>query len=200
MKTARKIIIGVLSVILSGLAGWTVVNAFHEPYVAPVSPVLIEKVRTGDIIFTEGHSLKSDIVRLGGGRDTEISHTGFIQTRGDGLYVTHMSIDDDRIMSERIETFMERNVVQSYVIMRMDADKGKLGGILDSLVAAEVPFDNSYDIYDPSEYYCTELVCRVLESAGYDVGDVRMVNGVLYPSDLLRLEGLELIHREPGGK
>ncbi len=192
-----KAVVWVLSAILSMLIFWIVGTLFQEAYIASVPEDLSEYLVTGDVIFTEGHSLKSDIVRFGSGHENEISHVGFVQKREDGLYVTHMSIDDDKIVSELIDTFMLRNEVQGYVIMRMIPEpcSCRINMVLDSLIMEEIPFDNRYDIMEPSEWYCTELVCRVLDMAGCSLVDDMNDDGILYPSDLMKHEGLKLIYK-----
>lgn len=163
---------------------------------AVIPEELSSNVRTGDLIFSKGHSFKSDIVRMGGKRKSDISHVGFIQVKEDSVYVVHMSIDDDKIMSEPLETFIVRNKVRGYSLRRLmpNIDIDRLDGVLDSLLRSRIAFDNHYNMVDDTEYYCTELICKTLYKIGLtEMADMEF-DKILFPTDLMTHKDLEEIY------
>ncbi len=159
-----------------------------ETDLACVTDRLKESIVDGDVIFTEGYSFKSSIVRLGQKGDSRISHTGFLHVLNGKVYVTHMSIDDDVIMSEPIDAFIQRSSVVSYQIRRWThpINKERFNKIIDSLLTLKIRFDNEYNMQDDTEYYCTELVCKVLMLSGNKEMDfAESDDGILYPHMLM---------------
>lgn len=132
---------------------------------ATISSKSEELLLTGDVIFTQGVSFKSDVVRaFGGDKTSGLSHCGII-VRDSTTSVVHMSIDKDMITREPIAEFMQSNQVAGFTVCRV------VGGVVDSkllvelegLLNSEIAFDNGYNATDDKELYCTELVCSIYE-------------------------------------
>ena len=125
------------------VGGFMYLTELHTPPPATVPATLRQQLRTGDILFSEGHSLKSNLARLTGRNEAEneVSHTGFIQRRGETLFVTHMSIDDGRMMSEQLDTFIRRNRVGRLYFTRLHTpfNQERLALVLDSLLSLRQP-------------------------------------------------------------
>lgn len=169
---------------------------------AKVPETLRKEARTGDILFSEGASFKSDLVRMTNLYKTNnISHTGFLQQRETGLYVTHMSINDGQMVSELIDTFIHRSQVRHFLVMRLQEDfnRIRLSNVLDSLLHLPIGFDNNFDMEDNRYYYCTELILKALHLAGCKTLDEVPYQHVLYPADLAQCKALKIIqlHDEP---
>lgn len=155
-----------------------------------------KEAQTGDIIFTEGDSFKSDIVRFASSSKSNVSHTGFLQMKENGLYVVHMSIDKNCIVSEPIDSFISYNNVADFYVMRLrnEFDKEKLVQVLDSMLSYRIKFDHHYDMLDNERYYCTELIYKTLLFIDcHDLEDVTYEK-ILYPIELMKSPKLKAIH------
>lgn len=201
MKPCHLIAGSICALALSAAAvgGFVYLTEQHTPPPAIVPTALRQQLRTGDILFSEGHSLKSDLVRLTGRNEaeSEVSHTGFIQRRGEALFVTHMSIDDGRMMSEPLNTFIRRNQVSRLYFTRLHTpfDRERLALVLDSLLSLPMPFDNRFRMEDDTEYYCTELIVKTLHLSGCYTFDSLFLHSreVLYPARLMQINALQRI-------
>lgn len=151
-------------------------------------PTLCSTIRTGDLLFSEGRSLKSDLVRIASARyRSEFSHVGFLRPRDGEVRVVHMSIDDGYIVEEPLADFIRRNRVPDIGIRRLrDApDSGRLCRVLDSLLSMRKPFDYDFSLEDEQAYYCTELIVKALEAAGSaGRAEWSAEGGILYPARL----------------
>ncbi len=162
---------------------------------------------SGDVIFTEGNSLKSDMVRMASGVTAEqnFSHCGFIVAeRAEGteqrediaIYVVHMSINKGVIVKEPIDSFWSNNKVTSYAICRAEGfeQSRALELALEELLLGQVNFDNSYDASQSEELYCTELICYIFERVGgvnlYPYDDLKRF---IYPNNLFETHTLNKI-------
>lgn len=181
------------------VGGFMYLTELHTPPPATVPATLRQQLRTGDILFSEGHSLKSNLIRLTGRNEAEneVSHTGFIQRRGETLFVTHMSIDDGRMMSEQLDTFIRRNRVGRLYFTRLHTpfNQERLALVLDSLLSLPMPFDNRFRMEDDTEYYCTELIVKTLHLSGCYTFDSHFLHSreVLYPARLMQSNALQQI-------
>lgn len=196
----RHLITGFICILVSGVAttcGFAYLRAHRTVSLATVPEALLQQFRTGDILFSKGHSLKSDWVHLTGRDDTRngVSHTGFMQRRDGELFVTHMSIDDGRIMSEPLDTFIRRNRVSRLCPTRPRApfDRKRLTHVLDSLLSLPMPFDNRFRMEDDTEYYCTELIVKALHLSGCHTFDTLFLHSreILYPARLMESGALQ---------
>lgn len=145
-------------------------------------------VHTGDLLFSEGHSLKSDLVRIAAAKyRSNYSHVGFLRRTGDRVHVVHMSIDDGCILDETPAEFIRRNRVLNIGVYRIEngTDTVRLCRVLDSLLAIRKPFDYGFDMNEDETYYCTELICKVLKKTGTDIFDGMTYDKILYPPTLL---------------
>lgn len=146
-----------------------------------------EDIVSGDLIFTEGHSFKSDIVRLGNRDENRYSHVGILLREVDSISVVHMSIDLDCIVKEGIESFVKNNNVVSFDVCKMDMDvsEPKLKSLIDSMLSQKIEFDMDFDHIDRTKLYCTEMVCDVYEKLCDTIffPDIK-TSTIIYPGDL----------------
>ncbi|MFI3263017.1 MAG: YiiX/YebB-like N1pC/P60 family cysteine hydrolase [Rikenellaceae bacterium] len=172
---------------------------------------------SGDVIFTEGNSFKSDMVRIASGVQAEqnYSHCGFIIVEREEdvgeihvsedsaeklekieVYVVHMSIDKGHIVKEPIDSFWSNNKVTSYAICRADGftQNQSLEIALEELLLMQVKFDNSYDASQNQDLYCTELICYIFDKVGdlnlYPYDDLKRF---IYPENLFETKPLNKI-------
>lgn len=147
---------------------------------------------SGDIVFTDGNSVKSDAVRMvSGAKDgIDYSHCGIIIIESDNVYVVHMSINQGMIVKELIDNFWITNRVNDYAICRVEGSVStqKIEEELNKLLHNKVLFDNGYNAMDSEELYCTELVCYVYDK----VSDVNLYpfedqSVYIYPNNLFEI-------------
>lgn len=145
-------------------------------------------VHTGDLLFSEGHSLKSDLVRIAAVKyRSNYSHVGFLRRTGDRVHVVHISVDDGRILEETLAEFIRRNRILNIGVYRIEngTDTVRLCQFLDSMLNMGKPFDYGFDMDEEETYYCTELICKALKRTGTDVFDAISCDKILYPPMLL---------------
>lgn len=147
---------------------------------------------SGDIVFTDGNSVKSDAVRMASGAkdDLDYSHCGIIIIESDNVYVVHMSINKGMIVKELIDNFWSTNRVNDYAICRVEGfvSTQKIEEELNKLLHNKVLFDNGYNAMDSDELYCTELVCYIYNN----VSDVNLYpfedqSVCIYPNNLFEI-------------
>lgn len=142
---------------------------------------------TGDIIFTEGVSFKSDIVRLFSfDADSKYSHCGLV-IKDSLTHIVHMSIDKDMILCEEISDFLTNNRVAGFSVCRIrDCFIGSsLTQEVSCLLDNSIAFDNKYDASQSNELYCSELICMIYKELYqinlYPRDDIRKV---IYPNEV----------------
>lgn len=128
----------------------------------------LEIVRTGDIVFTVGHSWKSDIVRRHDKDNNPFrySHVGFIyEDNGGGYSIVHMSIDSGMILKQPLDIFCETNGVEDIGIYRLNApyEIPLLRPKIDSILYLKKEFDYSFSMSNNSQYYCTEFIIKTFQ-------------------------------------
>lgn len=149
----------------------------------------VRLIQTGDIIMSEGFSLKSDAVRLlsGVGAVHQFSHCGIARVEGDSTYVVHMSTDSSRIVSEEIHRFVVQNTSLGIGVYRLREPfpLPSLCRQLDSLQAIPMPFDPMFHMQSEKSYYCTELVVKVFSHIGCPAFQSLLHEDRVTPSELI---------------
>lgn len=172
-------------------------------------PLNIE-LRDGDIIFRRGGSAMSFFVRA---IDTKgfYTHIGIIVEIKDEFYALHSVPDEapkgdfDRVKMEPLNDFFEGTKALNGAVYRTQLSADELTIVTDEILrfhANKVPFDDSYNIEDSTEIYCTELLVRSFDKVDYDItaGNFTDLDLILFsgkhilPSDILLNEELILVH------
>lgn len=198
MLRTRHIVILVSGCLLScllGLGGYR--YRIEQQQRCDPATLPLGEVHDGDLIFSEGHSLKSDLVRMAArSYHSDYSHVGFLRHRGAELRVVHMSIDDGCLLEESLEEFIRKNRVRSIGIGRLCREPApeRLNRTLDSLLLTGKAFDFDFDLQDDGAYYCTELIVKALSAAGAPLRTLATQEGILYPPALLNPETSSLIN------
>ena len=163
----------------------------HAPNLAEAT-----QLKTGDLVFCAGQSVKSDMVRTASQGNALFSHVGFVVCRkGKEPQMVHMSADADAIVCESFEDYIHTSSATALSFYRIPSlkDTAGLHAILDSLVAGKTPFDRQFDFNDSEKLYCTELVMKVVEAVGCDVFRNVSREGYVCPDDLLNVKGLKFL-------
>lgn len=167
------------------------IGYFYFPYVKTTSllNVDLKSIQPGDLVFSVGKSLKSDMVRmLDSNSDITYSHVGLVLGCNNGtIYIVHMSIDKGYIVCETIQDFIQtsNSVELGFYRLRAPPDKGRLYHIIDSLVEMKKKFDRTFDLSNDEEYYCSEMVYKVLKKVNPNIYKGIQYHRYLYPADLI---------------
>lgn len=165
------------------------ITFFNRKRICEPKVDLTSQVETGDLVFSVGESVKSDIVRFfGDDPDCEYSHVGIIIKDADNksYSIVHMSSDLGVIASQRIEDFVKTadSSRLGFHRFRKMIDKNRIAVIVDSLVVMNKQFDNAFNMKDDTDYYCTEFVYKVLRDAGSEIYNDIKFDRDLFPDVL----------------
>lgn len=176
---------GLILLLVAGMiVVWWAVSSQRRSFTSPDT----RGWQTGDIFFSSGNSWKSLCVRaLGGESEERISHCGFILIKDGRPMLVHASTDKGHVTMEGVEEYARVNDVSgiSAVRLRELPDTVQLRRRLEELLRAGKPFDNSFDLSDTTEYYCTELILRVLERVGSRAFVPLLSSDYVYPQQLV---------------
>lgn len=128
-------------------------------------------IQDGDIILRHGFGLVSDLIVEQLNENYDLSHCAILCKDGDSITVIHSvssSISPhDGVQSQALDPFIRDSQKNSVIIVRYKkhGERGSREGIsrrAKEYLAKEVPFDESFDINDSSEFYCTELLWKCI--------------------------------------
>ncbi len=149
------------------------VNYYH------LTPEEISKLKDGDIILRHGFGLVSDLIVEQLDENYDLSHCAILCKDSNHYYVIHSVSSSvspaDGVQSQELEPFIRDSWKNSVVVVRYKGDttKGSNSGLsrrARAYLKQEIPFDNSFDINDSSEFYCTELLWKcIMNEYGDDI-------------------------------
>lgn len=155
------------------------------------------KIRTGDLIFRQGISTASELVRH---LDTQqFSHVGLlIKYRGlwHVLHAVPGESDDNRdtVKLEPLNQFLRKDRCEKAEVVSIPCSETVSQHAAQyALTKLGLPFDDTYNLSDSSKYYCTELVWQAYLHQDIDISKgkrhkLRFLGSeksVLLPSDLM---------------
>lgn len=134
-------------------------------------------VRSGDVIFIRGKSIRSAVVRLLEGSNRDYSHVGLVVLENGHPFIIHAdpAATTDRVIKEPWDAVISPKRITTATIFRMaDSSTAERLGIQASTVAQRfwrdaLLFDHEFDLTTPQKLYCTELVWRAYMAAGIDL-------------------------------
>lgn len=157
-------------------------------------------LRNGDLIFREGPSFNSKIVKSMS--DSKFSHVGMVYKSNGRWMVVHAVPDEseshetDFVKCEPIESFLDPSKAKSSKFMRVKCNNQQaLHAVKYALskVNNKTLFDNDYDLNDTTRLYCTELVWQAYKHQGinliskfHKISFLGKTRQVIYPADLLQ--------------
>lgn len=155
----------------------------------------MHQLRTGDLVFCTGQSIKSDLVRMASSEDAVFSHVGFVVMKDGVAKMVHMSADTDVITDEPFSSYISTSNVSRLSFYRIKSLRNTclLEQRLDSLLTLQVPFDHQYDFQNSEKLYCTELIVKSLMAVGCEVFKQAVSKKYVYPDDLQKMSGLEFL-------
>jgi hypothetical protein len=129
-----------------------------------------QKIQDGDIILRHGYGLVSDLIVEQLKEKYDLSHCAIVVKTDTGLAVIHSvssSVSNvDGVQSQDLKSFMEESQYSSVVVTRYKAKINKPNSAISlkakNYLAKQIPFDEAFDINDSTEFYCTELLWKVI--------------------------------------
>jgi len=135
-------------------------------------------IQEGDIILRHGYGMVSDAIVEKLREEYNISHCAIISSENNKLKVIHsvsQSVSDfDGMQSQPLKPFIHQSKMNSVMVVRFkwpEDDAGqRISGRAKHYLDQKIKFDHKFDIYDDSEFYCSELIWRIiLEEFGVNI-------------------------------
>ena len=176
----------------------SIISRKKQADIAALNP---SEIQDGDLILAEGNSLQGKLVNLLNIKGDQFTHIGILVNDSNQLFVLHATPDGtlaNGVRYDSLQTFIALGNVSAYQILRSTSllpdEFSQLQQQIDSFRSAEYPFDYSFDNYDNSELYCSELIWLVYSRAGLlDMANIDF-SSVIYPSNFKRYPDFELIY------
>lgn len=145
-----------------------------------LTPEEVAMLRDGDIIIRKGFGFVSNKITDILNEPYNVSHCGIVcnTTAPGGPTVIHSVSstlsDIDGVQSCNIKKFVAESRENSIIVVRFKDTASHPSRLIASeaqrYLDAQLPFDNSFDLTDSSEIYCTELVWKILlDKYGHDL-------------------------------
>ena len=126
-------------------------------------------IQDGDIVLRHGYGLVSDIIVETLKEKYAISHCAVISVKDGNYKVIHtisQSISEcNGVQDQPMVPFVYQSHYNSLIVVRFkgvpDAGKRISDRALDYL-DQKIPFDHNFDLIDSTEFYCSELIWRII--------------------------------------
>ena len=186
----------VLVCLLMSLLIW---HAIHNE--TPLSPVRFapNQLRSGDILFIAGKTLRSEIVKMLELGKVDYSHVCIVVFEDNTPYVIHADPQQHQIAHEAWSTIVSPERIVSGAVFRINDDSKNtaFNAAMNakSFFSKHLLFDDQFDLHTPDKLYCTELVWRAYLNAGLDLcpGVQNSSHTYLLPSKLLESKDLHQV-------
>jgi len=129
----------------------------------------INLIHDGDIILRHGFGIVSDFISKTYNKGLQISHCAII-TKNAGTYniihsVSKSLSDFDGVQTQDLISFIRESKRNSVVVLRYKPKTDKSLSCISKrakyYLDKRIPFDNSFDLDDSTEFYCTELLWKI---------------------------------------
>jgi len=137
-----------------------------------LTPEEVAMLRDGDIIIRKGFGFVSNKITDILNEPYNVSHCGIVcnTTAPGGPSVIHSVSstlsDIDGVQSCNIKKFVAESRENSIIVVRFKDTASHSTQLISTeaqrYLDAKLPFDNSFDLADSTEIYCTELVWKIL--------------------------------------
>ncbi|MDR3322491.1 MAG: hypothetical protein LBS93_08580 [Synergistaceae bacterium] len=198
---ARLTLKAVFALLLSLSAALAGAGFFFELHARTASDCC-EELRNGDVVFVEGRTWRSSLVRLarlvhprGGWDSSGFSHVGIVRMFCGLPCVIHASPEDGIVKLESAEDFLATARIGGSGVYRLRAGGGAAEAASSAAweyFARGCAFDRRFDMSTEDEIYCTELIWLAYRRAGVDLAkgiafyDSSLYGRVMLPADLSR--------------
>ena len=172
--------------------------------------VPLEQLKNGDLALRCGTSLESHVVVGVNGENGPYSHIGIVVEVDGEWFVAHAVPGENErgepeyVKMDPIMVYYGRDRAKLGCIMRVTDDTTACRQATDYAlwaVGAKKVFDNSYDMDDTTQLYCTEMVQRAYLHAGIDLAEDRhtqvvaalMPGTYVFPCDIAANRSLRVV-------
>jgi len=130
----------------------------------------LNKIQDGDIILRHGYGVVSDLIVAQLKEKYDLSHCAII-CKDDTNYTIIHSVSSslsnvDGVQSQDLKSFVNESQLNSIVVIRykpkINKDNSAISRKAKYYLKKQIPFDNAFNINDSSEFYCTELLWKVI--------------------------------------
>ena len=145
-----------------------------EQFVSTYSLTQDEKnlLQDGDIILRHGYGFVSNTIVKTLNEKYHVSHCGIICRDSNQLNVIHtvsQSVSDfDGIQSHSFGKFIKDSQINSLMVVRykppVNKDLSMISAKAKLYLKQKIPFDHAFNLEDSTEFYCTELIWRIILS------------------------------------
>lgn len=159
-----------------------------------------QKWRAGDIVFLNGNSARSKIVRLLQGYCLDYSHVGIVVMDNGVPFVVNADPAQGRVVKQRWDAVVDPRQISGGAVFRVVnanlSQMNKASEVAEGYANDGVPFDSEFDLRTTDRLFCTEMVWRAYRCAGIDLcKDAETMHPHLLPEDLLKSHELQLVLR-----
>lgn len=137
-----------------------------------LTPAEIAQLKDGNILLRHGYGFVSNMIVETLNDSSGISHCAIL-TKQNGNWIVVQSIssslsDVDGVQSQDLASFVNQSKKNSFVVVRYkhakdDSDLARIGMRAKYYLAKKVPFDNAFNLFDSSAFYCSELLWNVFK-------------------------------------
>lgn len=157
-----------------------------------------DKIRSGDVVFIRGKSIRSAVVSFFEGGYRAYSHVGIVVLENGCPFIIHAdpthNAATDKVRKEAWDALLSPRRIASATIFRIvgsspaDCLGSQVSSVAQQFWKDKLSFDHEFDLTTPQQLYCTELVWRAYMAAGIDLrGDLfGSDRKYLLPSDLIK--------------
>jgi uncharacterized protein YycO len=136
----------------------------------------LSRIQPGDIIMRRGYGVLSNMIATRINTENGLTHCGIVVRYKGDLHVVHTlssSVSDrDGVQMHALPAFIRSSHPGSIAVSRIrfeEAREALIDGAWQYL-RARAPFDHSFDLFDDTSLYCSELIWRCLKDrAGIDI-------------------------------
>jgi len=160
----------------------------------------IKTLKTGDLIFVRGISIKSYVVLLFQKQTSNYSHCGVIEEDNGKFFVVHATptpVDQKRprIVKESLNDFFNFNKVTIAAVFRVDdsIEHKNFLNYINNQLKLEIDFDDEFSLSN-KKLYCTELIWRAFLADHIAIVDTSKINKIIFPADLIANKRLFAIY------
>jgi len=130
----------------------------------------LNKIQDGDIILRHGYGLVSDMIVEQLDEKYDISHCAIVCKSDTQFQVIHSVSSTlsniDGVQAQDIRSFIRDSQYNSVIVIRYKPQINKplsaMSRRAKDYLKRQIPFDNGFNIEFSSEFYCTELLWKVI--------------------------------------
>ncbi len=132
----------------------------------------VSLLKEGDIILRHGYGLVSDLIVESLREKYDISHCAILAKDSLGKFIVIHSVsstvsDVDGVQWQYLQPFIHDSKKNTVVVVRYkgktDEERKAIADRAKYYLTKKIPFDNSFDIFDTTEYYCNELIWKIFK-------------------------------------